>query len=355
MSLETAKRAIDFLVEDSGEAELVEVTLFGGEPLLEWELVQAIMVYGSQRADAAGKRIGWALTTNGTLLTQDMVALAQSHGMNFLLSIDGDREVHDTHRKFPGGQGSFDEIAKRLSTLKGVQGWLGTRMTITPATAPRLSRSIASLVDLGVNQFLIGDNVQAAWHKADIVSLQEQWLAVGELYYRMRSARLPIRMTSFEKSKTAEQDNANAWGCEAGRDKITVTPSGDIYPCARFVDKAGIQNEFWLGHIDVGLTAERTRRELTDERDVIRYRCMKCSHKSTCLGGCPATNYLCTGSPFVAPRMDCVMRRFWSRLRRERPEFWEVSKIPYGPAHPGFDGECIPGGQGRLTHCRPLN
>jgi uncharacterized protein len=216
-----------------------------------------------------------------------------------------------------------------------------------------LAESVACLVELGVNQFLIGDDIQARWTRDCILGLQDQWVAVAEFYERLRRAGHPIRMTAFERSERDDQDRSNEWGCEAGRDKITVLPSGDIYPCARFVDKAGIQDQFWLGHIDFGLTAERTRRELTDERDVIRYRCMKCGETSVCMGGCPATNYLCTGSPFVAPRMDCAMHRFWRKLRRERPEFWEVSRIPYRLQPGAFTG--APAEQPGWAHCRPLN
>jgi uncharacterized protein len=355
MNLDTARRAVDFLLADSGDGGRVEMTLFGGEPLLEWDLLQRVITYGEEKARALGKSIGWALTTNGTLLTQEMVEFGQRHRLNYLLSIDGAQAAHDTHRKFADGQGSFAEVARRLPVLKRFQGWVGTRMTITPATVPWLATSVASLVDLGVNQFLIGDDVQARWQRDDVLRLQEQWIAVGEFYHRMRSAGHPIRMAAFEKSKRDDCDNTNKWGCEAARDKICVVPSGDIYPCARFVDKSGIQNQFRLGHIDTGLTAERTRRELTDERDTIRYRCMRCRHRSTCLGGCPATNLLCTGSPFVAPRTDCLIHGFWQKLRLERPEFWEVSKIPFGPQAGGFDSECPPGGPPSRADCRPLN
>jgi uncharacterized protein len=353
MSPETAKQAIDFLLENCGDADSLQVVLFGGEPLLEFPLVREVVAYGAGKARAVGKTIGWSLTTNGTLVTREMVDFAQRHHLNYLLSLDGGRETHDRHRCRPDGRGSFEDIVKRLPILKGVQGWLGTRMTVTPDTVGDLTRSVQVLTDLGLNQFIIGDHLQGTWTSGHIAVLQEQWVAVGEFYTRLRSAGHPIRMTVFEPSQRDERDNTNCWGCEAGRDKITVLPSGDIYPCARFVDKAGIQDQFWLGHIDFGLTAERTRRELTDERDVIRYRCMKCGERSVCMGGCPATNYLCTGSPFVAPRIECAMRRFWTKLRRERPEFWEVSKIPYGP-QPGTFGDA-PGEQPGWAHCRPLN
>ena len=353
MTLETAKRAIDFLLEDSPGTESVEVTLFGGEPLLEFDLVKQVITYGADKARVQGRRIAWALTTNGTLITQEMLEFGRQHRLNYLLSIDGGRECHNVHRRFADGRGSFDEVVSRLPIVKRVQGWLGTRMTVTPATVRRLGKSVAVLTELGVNQFIVGDDVENRWTRDDIAAFQDQWVAIGELYYRLRSAGHPIRVTSFEPLERDKRDNTHRWGCEAGRDKIAVTPSGDFYPCARFIDKAGIQNEFWLGHLDVGLIAEQTRRDLTDGRDVIRYRCMKCSQRSACLGGCPATNYLCTGSPFVAPRMDCTMHRFWRRLRRERPEFWEVSNIPYGPQPATFPGS--PAEQPGWPHCRPLN
>jgi radical SAM protein with 4Fe4S-binding SPASM domain len=118
-----------------------------------------------------------------------------------------------------------------------------------------------------------------------------------------------------------------------------------------FVTEAGIQRTFWLGHVDVGLVAERTRQQLTDDRDVIRYKCMKCAHRNTCMGGCPATNYLCTGSPYVSPKIDCEMHAFWVRLKHERPKFWAASEIPFGPDK-DYSSECV--ADGRRRDARPV-
>ncbi|HUT73595.1 MAG TPA: radical SAM protein [Armatimonadota bacterium] len=350
MSLDTAKRAIDFVLDDCGQAEKVAVTLFGGEPLLEFDLVRQIMGYAMERASALGKRIGWAMTTNGTLLSPRVVEFCLRRGLKFLLSVDGCRESHDIHRKFADGKGSFDEIVKWVPMLKRTQGWLGARMTLTPTNVHLLAQGVTTLVEQGVNQFLIGRDLASPWTAGAIHLLQEQWVAVGEAYQRLRAARRPVRLTVFEKDSRHDADKSDWWGCEAGRDKIAVMPSGDIYPCSRFIDKAGIQRTFWLGHVDVGLVAERTRQQLTDDRDVIRYKCMKCAHRNTCMGGCPATNYLCTGSPYIPPKIDCEMHTFWERLRHERPEFWAASEIPYG-AGKGNSDECV--GDGRLPQIRP--
>jgi uncharacterized Fe-S cluster-containing radical SAM superfamily protein len=123
MSFDRAKRAIDFLLEDSAQWDTVNVTLFGGEPLLEWELVRRIMTWSQDRAAAVGKRIEWALTTNGTLLTQEIVQFGRAHRVNYLLSIDGAETAHDAHRRFADGRPSFAEVAERLPLLKRFQGW----------------------------------------------------------------------------------------------------------------------------------------------------------------------------------------------------------------------------------------
>lgn len=329
MSWEVAKRAIEFLFEESRDARDLEITLFGGEPLLAWEVFVRSVEYAEQCAAQTGKRVHWAVTTNGTLLNEENVPFAVRHGINYLLSVDGDKSRHDLHRRTVDGRGSFDLIAANIPMLKRVQGWLGVRMTINPDTIAGLAASIRLLAHLGINQFLIAVNQAASWDRRSARLIDTEWIEVARTYAEMRRTGWPIRMTGFEKRP--EADKAKGWGCEGGRDKVAVTPSGEIYPCSRFLDVEWIRKASRLGHVGVGITADHRRQGLTDNREVIRFKCMRCRHKERCTGSCPATNWLTTGSPFVAPRIDCYLHDVGETLKREVPEAWEASNIPYRP------------------------
>ena len=168
----------------------------------------------------------------------------------------------------------------------------------------------------------------------------------------MRRNGWPIRMSGFERGEDTER---KGWGCEAGQDKIAVTPSGDIYPCSRFLDVEWLRKSSRLGHVNVGITADQRRQELTDTREVIRYKCMRCRHKDRCTGSCPATNWLATGSPFVAPRIDCYLHDVGETLRREVPEAWEASKIPFRHEPLPLLGEVCSEAPPSPCGIRPLN
>jgi uncharacterized protein len=332
MSPEVAVRTLDFVFAESRDALNIEITLFGGEPLLAWDTFTVAVEHAEKLAAATGKRVHWAVTTNGTLLNPENVRFAAQHGLAYLLSIDGNREAHDRHRRDAAGRGTFDSIVANIAVLKSAQPWLGARMTINPDTVTGLAESVRLLAHLGINQFLIGKNVVASWSKQAHTALYEEWVRIAQTYVALRRRGWPIRIRSFESPMGDFEEDGKpiaGWGCEAGQDKIAVTPSGDIYPCSRFLDADWLREATWLGHIDQGISADKTRRDITDNREVIRYRCMKCSRKKSCAGGCPATNWLSTGSPFVPARQECWDLNWGRRLRREVPEAYQVSKLPF--------------------------
>jgi uncharacterized protein len=342
MNWETAREAIDYLLFESAAEPRLQITFFGGEPLLAWDLVAKAVEYGSLRARKAGKTIGWSITTNGTLLQEDMVRFAHANGFNFLLSLDGVGGRHDLHRRFPNGGGSFERAAAALPLLRRHMGWIGARMTVNPDTCEGLSTDVRALTRLGVNQFIIGVNPDATWTADRIRSLEHEWIGILDMYVSLRSAGWPIRMTCFERCDEEAVQAATSWGCEAGRDKVAVTPDGQIYACSRFLGDDGMRARGRLGALDAGIIAEDNLHHITDSRDEIRYRCRTCALRDKCTGGCPATNLSATGSLYVSPLVDCRLGRFWERMKRRRPEAWEVHKLESARAS-------CPGG------VRPLN
>ena len=155
-SWENIVSAINFLVFYSGDKQLLNLTLFGGEPLLEKGNIFRIVDYIEKLESQAGnKRFSISLTTNGTLITEEVLKRTKGR-INFLLSIDGDKKTHDAYRKYKNGRGSFETIISRIDLLKKYQPWLGVRMTILPDTVQYLFENVKYLYSLGINQFLMG-------------------------------------------------------------------------------------------------------------------------------------------------------------------------------------------------------
>lgn len=312
------KKGIDFLLEESRDAKEITVTFFGGEPLLEFDLVRKAADYAKQRTLECGKIVDFALTTNGTIMTEEIALFAQEFGFNVLLSIDGDDIMHNTYRKFPDGSGSWDVImGKNFDILKAIQGWIGTRITVNPETANRLSHGIDLLFSRGVNQFLIGMNLEAKWTEEYLAILAKEMHNVADFYMIQRSEDRPIRITFFEDDITAIKKKAsNTWGCSAGTGQVAIAVNGDIYPCARFVSGNPVLQQFILGNIYSGFIDNDMRLALINQDTSLRPICNDCASIEYCIGGCYAANKVVCGTIYGGNPFEC----FLTRLRLELAE-----------------------------------
>ncbi len=156
MTRDVARDALDFQMAASGSQKQLRILFFGGEPLLEFDLLRFVVETGSEMARSAGKSIGFDMTTNGIPLDEEMLGFLSEHGIKLLLSIDGTRSVHDKHRPMRDGSASYDQIMGKIPLLKAYQPWLGTRLTVHTDTIGRLSDGVRHLHQRGINQFLIG-------------------------------------------------------------------------------------------------------------------------------------------------------------------------------------------------------
>ncbi len=146
----------------------------------------------TERAKALGKKVHFACTTNGTLVTEEALDFARRFGFLYLLSLDGAKEAHDIHRKFPNGQGSFEVIVSKLPLLKRKQGWLGARVTVTPDNIWQLASGIRNLFELGINQFIIGLVHEAEWDKEALAEIERQYDLLLAFYLDAKGKELPL-------------------------------------------------------------------------------------------------------------------------------------------------------------------
>jgi len=319
MSKEVAQRAIDFLMRESRDEKEVNITFFGGEPLLAFPMMKFVAEYATEKASKLGKQVKFACTTNGTLLSEEHLRFARQYGFLYLISIDGVEEVHDKYRVKADGTGSFKDIVERLPMLKELQGWLGARMTVNPDTVDRLSESVQRLFEMGFNQFLIGVNSDVPWSKEAMRTYAKEMRKVWEFYQKKKREEAPIRIVEFDEDlEERKRKLCSVWGCDAGQTRVAVSADGKLYPCARFVSTyPDIDGKYCLGDVWRGWTDLRKRMEFMAGLDK-RLKCQECKLAAFCAGGCPAVNLHTTGNLYEPPPMECHITAVCVALLRRK-------------------------------------
>lgn len=329
MCWETARKAVDFLIDNSPSSSSLAITFFGGEPLMEFALMKQTTAYARQRSNQCGKRIAFSLTTNGTIVNQEIARFGREHGFNLLVSIDGDREAHDRHRVYAGSRkGCWDTVVGRnFSLLKSIQGWMGARVTPTPDTVRHLSSGVRKLFSLGVNQFIIGPDMDVEWNHDEMEILSLEMQEVVGFYIETKRKGLPIRMAAFETSiEELQSTYSHVWGCDAGITRVAVSTEGDLYPCCKFVNPFPGMQGYKLGTVYAGFTNLEARMDFIKNRVGARQKCTKCDISEACNGGCPANN-LHMGRSLVSPGLfECFNKRLYLRRLARIPKEMTVQR-----------------------------
>ncbi|MBQ6105905.1 MAG: thioether cross-link-forming SCIFF peptide maturase [Lachnospiraceae bacterium] len=310
MSLETGKRAIDFLIENSGTRRNLEVDFFGGEPLLNWDVVKEIVAYARSIEKEKKKNFRFTLTTNGMLIDDDVIAFANKEMHNVVLSLDGRKEVHDRFRKDYAGKGSYDVIVPKFQKLVAAREGKGyyIRGTFTHAN-PDFLEDIKTMLDLGFTELSMEPVVCApgdpmALTEADIPVVMDQYEKLAELMLTRTKEGRPFTfyhyMIDLEGGPCIYKRIS---GCGSGTEYMAVTPWGDLYPCHQFVG----EDAFKLGDIRNGVTNTEKQGEFMACNVYAREECRDCWARLFCAGGCAANAYHATGSVRGVYKAGCEL------------------------------------------------
>ena len=319
MSFEVGKRALDFLVEHSGARRNLEVDYFGGEPLMNFQVVKDLTAYARSIEQAAGKHFRFTLTTNGMLIDDDVIDFANRECYNVVLSLDGRREIHDRFRVDYAGNGSWDRIVPKFQKLVRARGDRGYYMrgTFTHAN-PDFLKDIKTMLDLGFTQLSMEPVVCApddpsALTEEDKPIVMEQYEKLADLMLERRRAGKPF---TFYHYMIDLRDGPCIYkrisGCGSGTEYMAVTPWGDLYPCHQFVG----EEKFRLGDVWHGVTNPAVRDEFAACNVYARPECLDCWARLYCSGGCAANAYHATGKitgtyaygcDLFKKRMECAL------------------------------------------------
>ncbi len=312
MSFEVGKKALDFLVANSGSRVNLEVDFFGGEPLMNWQVVKDLVAYGRSLEEPNNKKFRFTLTTNGVLLDDEVLEFANREMANVVCSIDGRREVHDRMRPFRKGQGSYDLIVPKFQKVAETRNQMNyyVRGTFTHFNLD-FSEDVKHLADLGFKQISVEPVVAQpqddyAIGKEDLPRLLEEYDRLAqEIIMRRREGKgfnFFHFMIDLEGGPCVAKRLS---GCGSGTEYLAVTPWGDFYPCHQFVG----QEKFLLGNVDTGITNTAVRDEFKCCNVYAKDKCRKCFAKFYCSGGCAANAYNFSGDINGAYDIGCELQR----------------------------------------------
>ena len=298
MSFEVGKRALDFLVENSGTRHNLEVDFFGGEPLMNWQVVKDLVAYARSIEKEHGKNFRFTLTTNGMLVDDDVIEFANKEMDNVVLSLDGRKEINDHFRKTAGGVGSFDIIVPKFQKFVKARGGKNYYMrgTFTHRN-PDFTNDIQTMLDLGFDELSMEPVVcpptdKYALDENDKKVIFGEYEKLADMMIKRRKEGKPFTfyhyMLNLEGGPCIYKRIS---GCGSGTEYLAVTPTGELYPCHQFVGN----KEYLMGDIWNGVTNTAMRDKFKRCNAYSRKECDDCWARLYCSGGCAANAYNATG------------------------------------------------------------
>ena len=313
MSLEVGKAALDFLIDHSGNRRNLEVDFFGGEPLMNWEVVKNIVAYGRELEKKNDKRFRFTLTTNGVLLNDEILEFANREMANLVLSIDGRREVHDRMRPFPGRRGSsYDTIVPKFlkaANSRNQQNYF-VRGTFTRYNLD-FSKDVEELANLGFQQISVEPVVAKpeddyALREEDLPALFEEYDQLAQFLLERHREGRDFHFFHFDIDLTGGPCVAKRLsGCGSGCEYLGVTPWGELYPCHQFVGN----EKFILGDVFHGVNRTDLVGEFKACNVYTKKECRNCFARYYCSGGCAANAYNFTGDINGTYSIGCELQR----------------------------------------------
>ena len=312
MSFEVGKKALDFLIANSGNRRNLEVDFFGGEPLMNWQVVKDLVAYGREQEKLHDKKFRFTLTTNGVLLNDEVMEFCNREMGNVVLSIDGRKEVHDKMRPFRKGSGSYDLIVPKFQQFAESrhQDKYYVRGTFTHYNLD-FSEDVLHLADLGFKQISVEPVVAEpkepyAIREEDLPKLFEEYDKLAVEMIRRHKSGEDFNFFHFMIDLEGGPCVAKRLsGCGSGTEYLAVTPWGDFYPCHQFVGN----EKFLLGNVDEGILNTDIRDEFKCCNVYAKEKCRKCFARFYCSGGCAANAYNFSGDICGAYDIGCELQK----------------------------------------------
>ncbi|MCC8147666.1 radical SAM protein [Akkermansia sp.] len=331
MSVETAFRSIDFGLEQArkegkalGRQPEILIGFFGGEPLLEWDLLRKCRKYAEKEALRSGIRLKWTLTTNMTLLTEERVAWLMEKGFRLGLSLDGNAAMHGVWRKYPDGRNSHGDCAAALEWFKGREHRADLICVVNPLNVRHLADSVRWMGETCGLDIMLNPDFGARWTEEALETLSSAYEEIGREVLRSYQAGRPLTLNVIQ-SKIAAYVKGGYEACEMctlGEREIAVAVSGNMYPCARLVGNDDNES-LRMGNVWTGEDWKK-KMTLSAARGNKNPKCFFCPLRPRCLQWCGCVNYVTSGRTDWVGEFTCFHERLSIRVADDVAEtLWE--------------------------------
>ena len=312
MSYEVGKQALDFLIANSGNRKNLEVDFFGGEPLMNWQVVKDLVAYGREQEKIHNKNFRFTLTTNGVLLDDEIMEFANKEMANVVLSIDGRKEVHDFMRPFRKGAGSYDLVVPKFQKFAKSRGEKSyyARGTFTRHNLD-FSEDVLHLADLGFDQISVepvvaDEKEEYALKWEDVPKICEEYDKLAKEMIKRKKEGKGFNFFHFMIDLTGGPCVYKRLShCGSGTEYLAVTPWGDLYPCHQFVG----EEKYLMGNVWDGVKRTDLCKEFKNCNVYAKEKCQNCFAKFYCSGGCAANSYNFHGSINDVYELGCELQR----------------------------------------------
>ena len=312
MSFEVGKKALDFLIANSGNRINLEVDFFGGEPLMNWNVVKQLVEYGRSQEKEHNKKFRFTLTTNGVLLNDEIMEFCNREMSNVVLSLDGRPEVNDRMRPFRNGKGSYELIVpkfQKFAKSRGEKDYF-VRGTFTRNNLD-FGNDVLHYADLGFEKLSMEPVVAApeepySIREEDLPQIMDEYDRLAKEFVKRQKEGRGFKFFHFMLDLSQGPCVAKRLsGCGSGTEYLAVTPWGDLYPCHQFVGN----EEFLLGNVDTGVVNTKVRDEFKLCNVYAKEKCKNCFARFYCSGGCAANSFNFHGSITDAYDIGCEMQK----------------------------------------------
>ncbi|MFC2020129.1 radical SAM protein [Chloroflexota bacterium] len=306
MTLRTALQSVDFLTGQNDKG--CTITLFGGEPLLEFDLIRSVVEYSQK---TYGDRVAFRMSTNGTLITPEIMSFLQEHQIYFCLSLDGNQAQHDLCRRYSDDGGSYQDAISNLDMIFRFNPYTIAVSVVVPETAEHLAAGVIDLFDKGFRYVLQTLDYSAPWTSKSLKVLKEQYKRLAGYYSKCLKANKKIYYSPFdERIKTrAHKPYGPGDLCDLANSQIAIAPSGKIYPCVQFIGTDnGHFTENAIGSVFTGFETER-REYFVTMNYADRKSCIGCALYGRCATYCGCVNWRATGDLRSIPTIICEHER----------------------------------------------
>ena len=305
MSIDTAKKIVDYVMEITPDGRKIELGFFGGEPLLRIDLIWKIIDYIRKKEQMTGKVVSLDVTTNGTLLTQDILGLFKEKRVNLCVSIDGRAQVHNMNRRYRDGRESYEDVVRGLKLAIKQLDSVQVNAVYGPDTIDFLPDSASFLNQLGVPVIHLNPNISANWDENTISKLRGVYMQIANQYIQSykQGHEIAINLIDSKIIVFLSGGYKVTDKCGMGETEWGFAPSGNIYPCERLIGD-DTDTTFCLGNIHTGLNLNR-RCTLLKHRGNRNKECGTCAFQIYCMNWCGCTNYYMSGHTDLTGPMMC--------------------------------------------------